>query len=52
MKHWRLNGARIALFLDDGWGIASSGDECASLSKTVKDDLLSAGFVSNDDKSV
>ena len=52
MKHLRLNGARIALFLDDIWGIASSHDECASLSKTVKDDLLSAGFVSNDDKSV
>ena len=52
MKHWRLNGARIALFLDDGWGIASSREEIASLSKTVKDDLLSAGFVSNDDKSV
>ena len=52
VKHWRLNGARIALFLDDGWGIASSRDECGSLSKTVKDDLLSAGFVSNDDKSV
>ena len=51
MKHWRLNGARIAILLDDGWGIASSRDECASLSKTVKDDLLSAGFVSND-KSV
>ena len=52
MKHWRLNGARIALFLDDGWGIASSREEIASLSKTVKDDLLSAGSVSNDDKSV
>ena len=52
VKHWRLNGAHIALFLDDGWGIASSRDECASLSKTVKDDLLSAGFVSSDDKSV
>ena len=52
MKHWRLNGARIALFLDDGWGIASSRDECASLSKTVKDDLLSAGFVSNAYKSL
>ena len=51
-KHWRLKGARIALFLDDGWGIASTRDACASLSKTVKDDLLSAGFVSNDDKSV
>ena len=38
--------------MGDGWGIASSRDECASLSKTVKDDLLSAGFVSNDDKSV
>ena len=40
--------------MDDGWGIAScsSRDECTSLSKTVKDDLLSAGFVSNDDKSV
>ena len=52
VKHWRLNGVRIALFLDDCWGIASSRDECASLSKTVKNDLLSAGFVSNDDKSV
>ena len=51
-KHWRSNGARIALFLDDGWGIASTRDACASLSKSVKDDLLSAGFVSNDDKSV
>ena len=38
--------------MDEGWGIGSSRDECASLSKTVKDDLLSAGFVSNDDKSV
>ena len=45
MKHF-------ALFLDNGWDIASSPDECASLSKTVKDDLLSAGFVYNDDKSV
>lgn len=52
VKHWRLNGARIALFLDDGWSIASSRDECGSLSKTVKNDLLSAGFVSNDDKFV
>ena len=51
-KHWGLNGARIALFLDDGWGIASTCDACASLSITIKDDLLSAGFVSNDDKSV
>ena len=45
MKHF-------ALFLYNGWGIVSSPDECASLSKTVKDDLLSAGFVSNGDKSV
>ena len=52
VKHWRLNGARIALLLDDGWGIASTRDACASLSKTVKDDLLRAGFVSNDDKPV
>ena len=52
VKDWRVNGARIALFLDDGWGIASSLDESASLSKTIKDDSLSAGFVTNDDKSV
>ena len=51
-KNWRLNGARIALFLDAGLGIASTRDACASLGKTVKDDLLSAGFVSHDDKSV
>ena len=38
--------------MGDGWGVASSRGECASLSKTVKDDLLSASFVSNDDKSV
>ena len=42
----------FALFLDKGCGIACSPDECAFLSKTVKDDLLSAGFVSNDGKSV
>ena len=48
VKHWRLNGARIAFFLDDVGGIASTRDAC----KTVKDDLLSAGFLSNDDKSV
>ena len=51
MKHWRLNRSRIAVFLDDSWGIASTSDKCTSLSKTVKDDLLSAGFVPNGERS-
>ena len=27
---------QVALFLDDGWSMASTRDACASLSKTVK----------------
>ena len=35
-KHWRLKGARIALFLDDGWGIASTRDACVPSAKRLK----------------
>ena len=52
IKHWRANGLFIVVFLDDGWGTASSFNECEKFANSVKCDLLSAGFVPNVDKSV
>ena len=37
----------IVVFLDDGWSISSSFSECKKLAKSVKHDLLSAGFIPN-----
>ena len=52
IKHWRANGLFIVVFLDDGWGTASSFSECEKFANSVKCDLLSAGSVPNVDKSV
>jgi hypothetical protein len=53
-KRWRYLGVRIAIFLDDGWGIDKDRDTyaCSHTSNVVKNDLAQAGFISNDDKSV
>ena len=51
-KHWRYLGIRIAIFLDDGWGIEKDKDACSHTSDIVKADLAQAGFISNDEKSV
>ena len=52
VKHWRAQGYRMIVYLDDGWGIESSYDNCKKLSNIVKHDLLSAGFFINFEKSI
>ncbi len=52
VKHWRHQGYFIVLYLDDGWGRASSKELCGKISQNVKADLLSAGLVPNVEKSV
>ena len=52
VKHWRSQGLRMVVYLDDGWGIETSYENCKTLSKIVKHDLLSAGFFINSDKSI
>ena len=42
----------MVLYLDDGWGIAPSFEECSKISNMVKSDLIKAGLVPNMDKSV
>ena len=51
-KHWRYSGINIAIFLDDGWSVDKNLQTCRSNARTVRHDLIRAGFVPNDDKSV
>ena len=51
-KHWRLQGICIAIFLDDGWGTVQDGEGCCITAQAVRKDLASAGFITNDEKSV
>ena len=52
VKHWRGQGIKIAVFLDDGAGVNENFDTCLTHAKRVKRDLESAGFVINYDKSI
>ena len=52
VKHWRGQGIKIAIFLDDGTGVNDNFDTCLTRAKQVKRDLESAGFVINYDKSI
>lgn len=52
VKFWRHQGVCLALFLDDGWFIETDLLAASSLARKVYNDLKSAGFVTNDDKSV
>ena len=51
-KHWRLQGNCIAIFLDDGWGKVQDRKDCHATAQAVRNDLDSAGFIVNDEKSV
>ena len=51
-KHWRYLNINIAIFLNDGWSLAKDLQLCRTNSNTIKQDLLSAGFIPNDDKSI
>ena len=51
-KKWRSEGISNFIFIDDGWVKSESLDSALAVSKRVKDDLSSAGFLPNDEKSV
>ena len=51
VRHWRGQGIQIAVFLDDGAGTNPDFDTCFSQAKQVRSDLISAGFVINEEKS-
>ena len=52
VKQWRINTIRIASFLDDGLGVASSYKMTLFHSNFVKKSLQNAGFIINEEKSV
>ena len=52
VKHWRINAIRIACFLDDGFGVASSYKMSVFHSNFVKKSLQNAAFIINEEKSV
>jgi hypothetical protein len=52
VKFWRQSGVSIVLYLDDGIGISSSFESCKTLSAFVKDSLVKAGFLINEEKSI
>ena len=51
VEHWRINAIRIACFLDDGLGVASSYKMTLFDSNFVKKSLQNAGFIINEKKS-
>ena len=51
-KHWRLQGISLAIFLDDGWGTVQDREDCRATALAIRNDLGSAGFIVNDEKSV
>ena len=52
VKLWRFSGVKIVLYLDDGFSISKSFADCLSNANFVKDSLLKAGFIPNQEKSV
>ncbi|VDI17418.1 Hypothetical predicted protein [Mytilus galloprovincialis] len=52
VKYWRKNGIKIVLYLDDGFGMNNENNECIKDAEFVKQSLLSAGFLLNEEKSV
>jgi hypothetical protein len=52
VKYWRSQGHRIILYLHDGWGIESNFNICKAFADRVRQNLESAGFFINKDKSV
>ena len=51
VKHWRAKEFSIVVYLDDGWGTESSLS-CTYIAESVYSDLVNAGFVVNQDKSI
>ena len=51
ISSWHKQGIKIAVYLDDGFGIASTFEKTFNHSKTTKNLLMLAGLVTNDEKS-
>lgn len=52
VKYWRLNGIKIVMFLDDGWGSNKTFEQTEADSYFVKNSLEMAGFLINKEKSI
>lgn len=52
VKHWRSKSFQIVVYLDDGFGLESSYELCSKNAAKVKQDLIDAGFILNNQKSV
>jgi hypothetical protein len=52
VKFWRQHGINTVLYLDDGLGIGSSLRNCSHDSVFVRQSLIDAGFLINEDKSI
>ena len=50
VKYWRINGLKLGLFLDDGWGIEKDKSICSLVSKNMQSDLQAAGLIANNEK--
>ena len=51
IKHWRIQGIRAVLYLDDSFVVASSRQAMCSLATTIRSDLDRCGFSINEEKS-
>ena len=52
VSHWHQNGIKIAVYLDDGFGLGHSLEEVNVQSNKVRDTLELSGFLANKEKSV
>ena len=51
-KHWRYQGIKMAILSDDGWATEDQYQKAKIQAHKVRNDLLSAGFIPNSEKSV
>ena len=52
VKFWRENSVKIVLYLDDGFGMNLDEKQCIEDSRFVRQSLLDAGFLLNEEKSI
>ena len=50
VAHWRRDGIKITVYIDDGLGLAENKQICFEHALRVKNDLIASGFVPNKDK--
>lgn len=49
--HWRAKAYGVIMYLDDGW-VCDSKQNCILMSENMQQDLLHAGFLVNEEKSI